>query len=421
MPASSSATSPAFASPRLARPCRRRSVPSCRSVAATTSARIDGHARRRPPASGGARPPRPSASRRGWPCRRCAGAASRAAGPSFASTTGQQRQRDERRDERDQHPAVAHRAQERQRQRDQREQADRDRDAAEQHRAAGGLHRALHGLVARAAVRALLAPARDDDQRVVDRHAEADQRDQELHDRRDGRQLGQPEQQQERGQDRDDRHQQRHDREERGEDERQHDERAEAAEHRLERARRGPRSRRRCPPRARRSPVRWHAARRRRVASRSAALAAFSAGGVLAEGRVRVGSRIDERERRAAVVGDEGRVAGRGVGGDPRARQRLARGARRAAAGPPARRGESTVWPSGSVTTGSSGAAFAARAAVALGDLRRSSPSPPCRGPRTPASSAFEAGPAAAMPATVSADPEDDDGALVGEDPTGER
>ena len=45
--------------------------------------------RTRPPrASGGARHPRPSASMPGSPCRRCAGAASRAARPTFASTTG---------------------------------------------------------------------------------------------------------------------------------------------------------------------------------------------------------------------------------------------------------------------------------------------------------------------------------------------
>ena len=78
--------------------------------------------------------------------RRC-GQSSR--GPSFARTTGSSVIADQRRDQRDQHPAVAHRAQERQRQRDQRQQADRDRDAAEDDGAPRGLHRPLDRLVVR--------------------------------------------------------------------------------------------------------------------------------------------------------------------------------------------------------------------------------------------------------------------------------
>ena len=240
--------------------------------------------------------------------------------PELRQHDRQQRQRDERRDEWDQHPAVAHRAQERQRQCDQREQADRDRDAAEQDGSARRLHRALHGLVARASVCALLAPARDDDQRVVDRHAEPDQRDQELHDRRDGRQLGQPEQQQERRQDRDQRHHQRHDGEERGEHERQHDERTEAAEHRLD-EHAGALALGAAVLRERVE------ARQEHALAADAGVAQRGAGGllgghVLTEGGVRVGSWIDERERRAAVLGDEGLVARRGVGRDPRAGKR---------------------------------------------------------------------------------------------------
>ena len=210
IPASSSATRPSLASPDLAI-VSASELPSWRSVAANASATITAM-------------PAPAASQRRRETalaqrvqarlalssvRRC-GQSSRVA--ELRQHDRQQRDRDERRDERDQHAAVAHRAQERQRQRDQREQADRDGDAAEHDRAAGGLHRPLHRLVAAAAVRALLAPARDDDQRVVDRHAEPDQRDQELDDRRDGGQLGQPEQQQEGRHDRDDRH---HERDER--------------------------------------------------------------------------------------------------------------------------------------------------------------------------------------------------------------
>ena len=83
-------------------------------------------------------------------------------------------------------------------------------------------------------MRALLAPARDDDQRVVDRHAQAEQGDQELNDGGDGRELGQAKQQQERGHDRDDRHENGDDRQEGREHEREHGQRAEPAEHGLE-------------------------------------------------------------------------------------------------------------------------------------------------------------------------------------------
>ena len=77
---------------------------------------------------------------------------------------------------------------------------------------------------------------------------------------------------------------------------------------------------------------------------------------VLAERRVRVGLRVDEREGRAAVLRDERAVAGRGVGGDPRAGQRLRRASRRPARGRRARRANRRVLPCGSVTTGTSGA-----------------------------------------------------------------
>ena len=143
---------------------------------------------------------------------------------------GQQRDRGKCRDERDQHPAVAHRAQEGQRQSDQGEEADRDRYAAEDDRPPGGLHGTLDCRIAGEAATALLAPARDDDQRVVDRHPEAKQRDQELDDRRYRGQLGQPEQQQKGGQDGGDSHQERYQRQKRSEDERQHQECTKAAD-----------------------------------------------------------------------------------------------------------------------------------------------------------------------------------------------
>ena len=144
----------------------------------------------------------------------------------------------------------------------------------------------LDRLVAAAPVRALLAPARDHEQRVVDRDAEADQRDQELDDRRDVGELGEAEQQQERGHDRDDRHDDRDDRQERREHEDQHDQRAESAEHRLEQHARAVAVLAAVLESASK-PVRCTGAPAT-VAPSSAALARLLGVGVLAEGGVRV-------------------------------------------------------------------------------------------------------------------------------------
>ena len=83
-------------------------------------------------------------------------------------------------------------------------------------------------------MRALLPPAHDDDQRVVDRDAESDERDQELHDWRDVGHGRDRVDGQEGRHDRRDRHQQRKHGEERAEHERQDRERAQSAEERLE-------------------------------------------------------------------------------------------------------------------------------------------------------------------------------------------
>ena len=157
MPAFSSATRPSLASPDFAT-VSASELPSCRSVAAKTSARTTAI-------------PAPAASQRCRatrlrPARPCAARLVVGAPvgpveplPELGQHDGQQGDRDQRRDQRDQQPAVTHRAQERQGQRDQREQADRDRDAAEDDRATGGLHRALHRRLAARTVRAFLTPA----------------------------------------------------------------------------------------------------------------------------------------------------------------------------------------------------------------------------------------------------------------------
>jgi hypothetical protein len=170
-------------------------------------------------------------------------------------------------------------------------------------------------------VRPLLAPARDDDQRVVDRDAQAEQGDQELHDRRDRGQLGQPEQEQEGGHDRRNRHQERDDRQERGEDEDQNRERTGAADDGLEQQTR---------PLVVGSRVLEQGVEPSEVNGLAGDRGALERPGggllgerVLAERGVRIGLRVDDREGRRAVLGDE-RVRARGrVRRDPRVRQCL--------------------------------------------------------------------------------------------------
>jgi hypothetical protein len=82
-------------------------------------------------------------------------------------------------------------------------------------------------------VLALLAPAVDDEQRVVDGHTQPDEGDEELHDEADVGDVGRREHAQERRQDRHGGDDQGHEGEERREDEDQDDERAGGAEQRL--------------------------------------------------------------------------------------------------------------------------------------------------------------------------------------------
>ncbi len=80
----------------------------------------------------------------------------------------------------------------------------------------------------------LLAPAEDDEERVVDRHAEPDQADEELDDEGDLGDFGEQPEHREGGEDRGAGDDQRHDREPGAEDEGQHDQRAERADQGLD-------------------------------------------------------------------------------------------------------------------------------------------------------------------------------------------
>ena len=130
--------------------------------------------------------------------------------PSTASIAGSKRERGEHRDDRDQHAADAHRAEQRQRQDDHREEPDRHGRAGDDHRVAGVGHRLDERRLDVVPLAELVAEAEDHQQRVVDRDAEADQRDQELHDDRDVGDVGQRPDEREGVEDRRDRDDERH-------------------------------------------------------------------------------------------------------------------------------------------------------------------------------------------------------------------
>ena len=122
-------------------------------------------------------------------------------------------------DERDEQAAVAEAAQEREGHRDEGEEADRHRHAAEDHRPSGGGHGHDDGLVVGAAPVAFLAPAGDDEQRIVDGDAEADQGDEVLDQLADLGDRGDGPEEQEGAEDRHRSHDERDHGQERSEDE----------------------------------------------------------------------------------------------------------------------------------------------------------------------------------------------------------
>ena len=220
-------------------------------------------------------------------------------------------------DQRDEHAAEAHAAQQRHRDHQQGAQADGDGARTRDDRVTGVLHGDDDGVVVVAAVRALLAPPVDDEQRVVDRDAEADQRDEELHDEADVDHVGAEQHDRERREDRHRGDEQRHEREERGEQEQQHGQRAEPAEQGLD-------------EQARRLGV--VGALGQQVVAGDAEVEAGVLAGLLEDRLHRdVGAdvgealerlRVDQRVGRAAVVGEEHVVLGLGVVDHPGAGQR---------------------------------------------------------------------------------------------------
>ncbi len=220
----------------------------------------------------------------------------------------QQRDRRDHADKRDHHPADADPPEKRHRQRDKRQQADPDRSPAEDHGVPGRLHRPLDGKLVGMPGRALLPPAIDHQQGVVDRDPEPDQRDQELHDRIDVGDRRDPADHEEGRQDRDRRDDQREHCQRRPEDVQQHrqcpnatdqglDQHTSAALVDLRRQGGTPADEHRLP---------------RHLGPRERALHLLDTGDPLAPGL-----EVDQPEGGAAIVGDKRLVTGGGPGDDP--------------------------------------------------------------------------------------------------------
>jgi hypothetical protein len=232
----------------------------------------------------------------------------------------QQRDGDGDADEGDEHPGDADAAQERHRQDDERKQRDRDRRAAEDDGPAGVLHGLHHGVVALGAALALLSPAHDDQQGVIDGDGQADQGDEHLDDDRDGRRDGERPDHKERRGNRDERHEQRDDRHPGREDEREDEQRAAAGDQSLD----GHAGAAVLGAVSRAGAQGIEAGHLDRSAAdgdpveRRLGLPGFALPGIDAA----LGRDVDQREGRPAVVGHERPVVRRGVRGDPRVGKR---------------------------------------------------------------------------------------------------
>jgi hypothetical protein len=167
-------------------------------------------------------------------------------------------------------------------------------------------HRLDECLLLVAAVVELLPEPEDHQQRVVDRHAEADQRDEELDDERHVGHVGQRVDGAEGGQDRDRRRHQRHgDRRQRAEDEEQHEQRADAADQNLDENARPAAAADVLLQRVAAREVRRHARWRVRLRRRTHRL------DVQIRGEPGLAGAVDLRESRVTVLRDVGARAGR--------------------------------------------------------------------------------------------------------------
>jgi hypothetical protein len=198
---------------------------------------------------------------------------------------------------------------------------------------AGGRHCTLDRVEIIGAAGEFLAPADDNQQRVVDRDPEPDQRDQVLDDEEDLGETRDSPNDQEAGRDRNRGDEQRHEGEQRPEHERKHGERTDRADERLYQ----------------------HALTTAAAVARERVDAGeLEAAAVRAHGRerrfdaperardrrlaVRLAGRVDEREVCPPVAGDEPLVRVGGVGGDARVGERFLHGAHRRGDRRPARR-----------------------------------------------------------------------------------
>ncbi len=225
----------------------------------------------------------------------------------------QQRDRHEHRDGGDQHAADSDRTDERQRQDDHRQQSHCDGRAGDDHRAARVRHRLDERGLDVLALSQLVTEPEDHQQRVVDRDAEADQCDQELHDDRHVRDVGQRPDKREGVENRGDRDRDRHQHgRQRAEDEEENHQRAEAADQSF-----GEHARPVAPAGGgldwvASGQVHGHAGRDRCLQRGARRLDEVDTA------EVGHSARVDRRERRVPVLRDVDVAAGREVGADAR-------------------------------------------------------------------------------------------------------
>jgi hypothetical protein len=183
------------------------------------------------------------------------------------------------------------------------------------------LHRVADGgLIGDLSAPALFTPADDDQEGVINRDPESDERDEELDDHGYVRDVCDRPDEEERGRDCDGGHQQWNDRHERAEHEDEDEQGAECAEQCLDKHSRATRVAlgRSCTKRVHPCDLDRGAGDGDALKRRLGLLCLGLSGVHATHGGV-----IDERERGAAILGDEGAIVGGGVGSNPDVRHRL--------------------------------------------------------------------------------------------------